>query len=267
MNRRLSRPQALYLAAVVAGLVLPLLSLVPMSASPGSTIEALPARWSDRWYVQVLGSAEWRRSFLWSLVTAAAASLLATVLAFLAANALVRRLRRLHTTVLMLVLSPMMVPQVVVALASYMLFTAVGLGGHWIAIAIGQSLLALPVATLIVAASLRGIDAAVLRAAAALGAGGWQVFRMVTFPLALHGILAAAAFSFLIAFDELLIALFLATPGLQTLPVRIYQAVHYELTPAVAVVSVLLTGVLGLVVVAMAAFRSQAPAGQARATG
>lgn len=257
MTATLSRAQALYLAAVVAGLVLPLLALVPMSFSPTSTIVALPERWSGRWYAQVLGSPEWRRSFVWSMTTAAVASLLATVLGYLAANALVRTLRRLHTTVQMLILSPMMVPQVVVALATYILFTSLGLGGSWIAITIGQSLLALPVATLILAASLRGIDGSVLRAATSLGASNWQVFRHVTLPLALHGILAAAAFSFLIAFDELLIALFLTTPTLQTLPVRIYQAVHYELTPAVAVVSVLLTGFLAIGLLAIVFHRSR----------
>ena len=251
VNATLSRAQALYLTAVVAGLVLPLLALVPMSFSPTSTIVALPERWSGRWYAQVLGSPEWRRSFVWSLTIAAAASLLATVLGYLAANALVRALRRLHTTVQTLILSPMMVPQVVVALATYILFTSLGMGGSWIAIAIGQSLLALPVATLIMAASLRGIDGSVLRAAASLGASNWRVFRHVTLPLALHGILAAAAFSLLIAFDELLIALFLTTPALRTLRVRIYQAVHYELTPAVAVVSVLLMALLGVVLLAM----------------
>jgi ABC-type spermidine/putrescine transport system permease subunit II len=118
--------------------------------------------------------------------------------------------------------------------------------------------LALPVATLILAASLRGIDPSLLRAANSLGASTWQVFCGVTLPMALHGILAAAAFSFLIAFDELLIALFLTTPSLQTLPVRLYQAVQFELTPEVAVVSVLLTLVLGSAVVVTVLYRSQA---------
>jgi len=105
-----------------------------------------------------------------------------------------------------------------------------------------QSLL--PVATSIIAASLRGISDAVLRAAVSLGACRWQVFADVVLPMALHGILSAAALSFLIAFDELLVAVFLSTPSLQTLPVRVYQAVQYELTPVVAVVSVLLMACL-----------------------
>ncbi len=258
MKARLSRPQALYLAAVIAGLLLPLLSLVPMSFSPTPTITALPDSWSGRWYRQVLDSAEWRRSFLWSLLTASVASLLATVLGYLAANAMVRSLRRFRTPVQMLILSPMMVPQIVVAFSTYILFTSLGLSGSWIAITIGQSLLALPVATLILAASLRGIDPSLLRAANSLGASTWQVFRGVTLPMALHGILAAAAFSFLIAFDELQVALFLTTPSLQILPVRLYQAIQFELTPEVAVVSVLLTLVLGSAVVVTVLYRSQA---------
>lgn len=236
--------QMTYLVLVLAGLLLPLAALVPMSFSPTDVITALPGHWSARWYAGVLRSPEWRQSLLSSLLTALVSSVLATSLGYMGATALVRRLRRLRSLVQIVILSPLMVPEVVLALSTYAFFSSIRLSGSWVAIAVGQSLMGLPVATVIIAASLRGIDESLVRAATSIGASPFQSFWHVVLPMALPGVLSAAAFSFLIAFDELLIALFLTTPNLQTLPVRIYQAVQYELTPAVAAVSVLLIGLL-----------------------
>lgn len=233
-----------YLILVLAFLVLPLLALVPMSFSPTATVVAWPSIWSPKWYNDVLASPEWRRAFGWSLLTATFASAIATTAGYFGAAAIVRAGARGSSALQMLLLSPMMVPQVVVALSTYVLATALGLHGHWLILAVGQSLLGLPVAAMIIAASLRGIHETVIRAGVSLGGSRAQVFWRIVFPMSLHGILSAAALTFLIAFDELLIAVFLATPNLQTLPVRIYEAVHYELNPAIAVVSVLLTAVL-----------------------
>ena len=249
-SRLLGLAQGAYLAVVLTVLLLPLVALIPMSFSPTATIVAMPDRWSTRWYVAVLGSPEWRGAFGWSLLIASAASLVATTMGYFAATAMLRTGGRLGSLLRLFVLSPLLVPQVVVALATYVLVTSLGLDGSWVGVAIGQSLLALPVATLIIVASLRGISDTIVRAAVSLGGSSWQVFSGVVLPMALHGIVSAAALSFLIAFDELLIAVFLTTPTLQTLPVRVYQSVQYELTPVVAVVSVLLMAILcsGLVV-------------------
>jgi ABC-type spermidine/putrescine transport system permease subunit II len=241
--------QGAYLFLILSLLLLPLLALIPMSFSPTSTIVALPGRWSTRWYAAVLGSPEWRAAFGWSLLIAGAASCAATSIGYCAATAILRADRRLRSLLQLLVLSPLMVPQIVVALTTYVLVTSIGLDGDWVGIAIGQALLGLPVATLIILASLRGISDTILRAAVSLGGSPWQVFSTIVLPMALHGILSAAALSFLIAFDELLVAVFLTTPSLQTLPVRIYQAVQYELTPVVAVVSVVLMAILGVGVI------------------
>jgi ABC-type spermidine/putrescine transport system permease subunit II len=233
-----------YLIVILGLLVLPLIALLPMSFSPTATVMAWPASWSARWYHEVASSPEWRRALGWSLLTATFASAIATAAGYFGAAAIVRAGARGSSALQMLLLSPMMVPQVVVALSTYVLATSLGLHGHWLILSVGQSLLGLPVAAMIIAASLRGIHETVIRAGISLGGSRSQVFWRIIFPMSLHGILSAAALTFLIAFDELLIAVFLATPSLQTLPVRIYESVHYELNPAVAVVSVLLTALL-----------------------
>lgn len=242
--------RGLYLGLVLLLLLLPLLALLPMSLGDAPTITVTPVKWSLRWYHQILGDPEWRRALGWSLLTSSVASLIATTMGYLGAAALTRGEARFRSVLELLILSPMMVPAVVVALSTTLLANALGLTGSWIAIAIGQSLLGLPVAALVIAASLRGIDALLLRAAVSLGSRPAQTFAWVVLPMALHGIVSALALSFLIAFDEVLIAVFLTTPDLQTLPVRIYQAVQYELTPGIAVVSVLLIAVVCVGIVA-----------------
>lgn len=73
-----------------------------------------------------------------------------------------------------------------------------------------------------------------------LGAGNFTVFRRITFPLAAPGMISAAIFSFLSSFDELLIAMFMAGNEAQTLSVRIWNSVQFQLDPTIAAVSVLL---------------------------
>jgi ABC-type spermidine/putrescine transport system permease subunit II len=248
-GRGLRAAQTAYLGFVLALLILPLLALIPMSFSPTATVVAWPTIWSGKWYDAVMSAPEWRSALGWSLLTATISSLIATTTGYLGAAAIVRANARGSAALQLLILSPMMVPQVVVALSTYVLASSLGLRGNWLILSVGQSLLGLPVAAMIIAASLRGIHETVLRAGVSLGGTRLQVFWRIVFPMALHGILSAAALTFLIAFDELLIAVFLATPQLQTLPVRIYESVHYELNPAVAVISVLLTAFLCAAVV------------------
>lgn len=239
-----------YAWLVLALLLLPLVALIPISLGDSATMSAFPDRISLRWYREVLGGADWQSAFRWSLLTASVATVIATSVGYLAAYAIVHSETRLKSMLEILMLMPMMVPTVIVAFSTYMLATWLPIDGRWLVISIGQGLLGLPIATLIIAASLRGIDPTLIRAAVSLGGDRRQVFRMVTLPMAIHGILSAGALSFLIAFDELLIALFLTRPGLETLPVRIYDSVTYELTPAIAVVSVFLMGLICLAMIA-----------------
>ncbi len=253
-----------YAWLVLAMLLLPLVALIPISLGDSATMSAFPDRISLRWYREVLGGSDWQSAFSWSLLTASVATVISTTIGYLAAYAIVHSETRLKSMLEILMLMPMMVPTVIVAFSTYMLATWIPLDGRWLVISIGQGLLGLPIATLIIAASLRGIDPTLISAAVSLGGDRRQVFRMVTLPMAMHGILSAAALSFLIAFDELLIALFLTRPGLETLPVRIFDSVTYELTPAIAVVSVFLMALICLALLAGAVVRKVAAISEAR---
>ncbi len=99
-------------------------------------------------------------------------------------------------------------------------------------------------------------------AAVSLGASPWRVFRRVTLPLALPGLLAAATLSFLISFDEVVISLFLSGPRLSTLPVEVFHYVERRADPLVAALSVVL-----IVVTSVAVLLVERLVGVVRAVG
>jgi putative spermidine/putrescine transport system permease protein len=115
-----------------------------------------------------------------------------------------------------------------------------GLVGTLTALVIAHAMLALPYAALNVGVSLRAVDERLMLAASGLGASPWRVFRTVTLPLILPGVVGGAIFAFVTSFDEVVLSMFLAGPSAKTLPVRIWEEIRVELTPVVAVAATLM---------------------------
>jgi len=123
--------------------------------------------------------------------------------------------------------------------------------------ALGHTVLALPVVVIIIAATLQGFDVRLEQAALSLGASRFTALRRVTLPLILPGVLSAALFAFLTSFDELLIPLFLAGVEVQTLTVRVWNSLLLEVDPTIAAVSSFLIGVTAAVLGASALLRGR----------
>jgi putative spermidine/putrescine transport system permease protein len=228
-------------AALVAGfLVLPLLAVIPAAFNDRSFILLPPTAWSTRWWGAFFADASWRRALATSLEVAACATLLATGLGTAAALGLERLGGRLRSVLLAVFVGPVVVPTIVLAVALYATARSLGLVGTLLALVIAHTMLALPYAALNVGVSLRALDARLLLAAAGLGAGPWRVFRTVTLPLILPGVLGGAIFAFVTSFDEVVLSVFLAGPGVKTLPVRIWEEIRVELTPVIAVAATLM---------------------------
>ena len=90
------------------------------------------------------------------------------------------------------------------------------------------------------------LDRSLPRAAEGLGASPWRAFRTVTLPLILPGVLAGAVFAFITSFDEVVLSIFLAGIEAKTLPVKMWEVIRLEMTPIVAVASVVFVGLTGL---------------------
>jgi putative spermidine/putrescine transport system permease protein len=109
-------------------------------------------------------------------------------------------------------------------------------------------ILAVPFVVTILSANFHGLDQALEHAAQSLGAGRLTVLYRIVLPLMAPGIAASAFFAFLTSFDEIIIAIFLSTPAVTTLPKRMWDAVRFEVDPTIAAISTLL---VALTVVAL----------------
>ncbi|WP_052955003.1 ABC transporter permease [Microvirga vignae] len=244
--------------AVIGFMVVPTLLVVPISFNGDQYLRFPPRDFSLRWYEDFWSNEQWLHSAWISLVTALAVMAIATTLGTLAALALHRMTGASKKILLGLMMSPLMVPTVVLALALYFFFARLQMVGTWTAVVLGQVILAIPFTVLNVHASLQGYPATLERAASSLGAGPATTFFRITVPIIRPGILSGALFAFMVSFDEFIIALFLAGPGETTLPVRMWQTMQLYISPTIAAVSSMITGITIAIFVASHALRRRA---------
>jgi putative spermidine/putrescine transport system permease protein len=225
--------------AVLLFLALPILVIVAVSFSSANYLTFPPPALGVRWYRAYLGSAEWLGATWLSLWVAGCVVVLATVLGTLAALGLARLPPLLRTVAAALILSPLIVPVIVVAIGVYYAFSRYGLVGTPAGLVLAHTCLAVPFVVTSVGASLAGFDRRLEQAALSLGATPWGTFRQVTLPLIRPGVLVGALFAFITSFDELIVALFLSGSGAVTLPRRMWDDLRFEIDPTIAAVSTL----------------------------
>ncbi|QOV34473.1 ABC transporter permease [Streptomyces ferrugineus] len=233
-------------------LALPIVVILVTSFSNNAFAAFPPEAWTLNWYKALFADgSKWPAALSLSALVAALSTVFSLIIGVTAATALTRSELPLRSAVFALVLGPLLIPQIVTALGLFLLFEPAAMLGSPIAIALGHTVLAAPIAVLILIATLRGIDERLEDAAASMGAGRLTIARKITFPLAAPGMIAAAIFSFITSFDEFYIAQFLSSVDTVTLPVRVYNSLTFEIDPSVTAVSALLTAfailALGLV--------------------
>lgn len=212
----------IYTAAVAAFLVLPLIVIVPLSFSAGQYFVFPPPGLSLRWYEEFFSSEAWMRSLVQSLELALATMSIAVLAGSAAAFPLVRHDFAGRRLILLLVVSPLVVPQIVIALGLYILLLPMGLTDRLWTLALGESVLTIPFATLLIATGLRNLDRGLEDAAASLGASPLQVLRRVVLPGLRPSLVTAMAFTFIFSLNDLLIPLFIGSPNFVPLPVMVW---------------------------------------------
>ncbi|WP_137391495.1 ABC transporter permease [Rhodoligotrophos defluvii] len=235
---------------VLAFLVLPILAVIPASFNAASFIHLPPHAYSGVWYQRFLDDGEWRSSLMNSVEVGLLATVIAVVLGTLAALGLRRIEGRLRGIVTGLFLAPLIVPVIVTAVAIYRSAIDVQLNGTILGMSLSHVVLALPFVVINVGIALRAVSESWLRAAAGLGAGPWKIFRTITLPNILPGIVGGAIFSFITSFDEVVIAVFMAGYGNKTLPVKMWESVRLEFTPVIAVAATVMIALALLLFVA-----------------
>ncbi|KOG18158.1 ABC transporter permease [Streptomyces viridochromogenes] len=222
-------------------LALPIVVILVTSFSNNAFASFPPEAWTLNWYKALFADgSKWPAALSLSALVAALSTVFSLIIGVTAATALVRSELPLRSAVFALVLGPLVIPQIVTALGLFLLFEPAAMLGSPIAIALGHTVLASPIAVLILIATLRGIDERLEDAAASMGAGRLTIARKITFPLAAPGMIAAAIFSFITSFDEFYISQFLSSVDTVTLPVQVYNSLTFEIDPSVTAVSAIL---------------------------
>lgn len=239
--------------AIFLFLMAPVVVIV-LTSFDGSMFPNFPPRtWSLRWYKHFIFNLDWQRALWVSIQVAPLATIMSTTVGFFASLALIRGKLRGKSVIYGLLLTPMIVPSVISAIALYLAFAKLGATGSIFAIALGHAVLALPLVVIVLTASLQAMDGRYERAALSLGATRLYTMRRITLPLVTPALISAALFAFLFSFDELLISLFFSGTTTQTLTVRIWNSLQLDVDPTIAAVSTFLIAltVLALVINAL----------------
>jgi len=228
---------------VLAFLVLPILVIVPLSFSSGSFFHYPLPGFSFRWYEDFFASSFWLPSVFNSLLVGTSATVLATLLGTLAALGLWRARFPGQGLVLALLISPIVVPVVIVAVGVYFAFAPLGLTDGYAGLILAHTALAAPFVVITVLATLAGFDRTLLRAAANLGATPLAAFRRVVLPLILPGVLSGAVFAFAASFDEVVVALLIAGPGQRTLPRQMFSGINDNISLTITAAATMLIAI------------------------
>jgi putative spermidine/putrescine transport system permease protein len=241
---RLPSPVTILMAggALVAFLFLisPLIVVIPNGFSAGTYLLFPPPGISLRWFSNFFSNETWTDATIMSFQVAIGASVLATVAGTSAAVALDSWSFRGKNLLLLLLLSPLVIPVVIIGIAAYTFFVTINLYGSVVSMVLAHAILGVPYVLISVTAALNQQDPRLRMAALSLGASPWKTFREITLPLSLPGIVGGMIMAFIISFDEVVIATFLASIRTTTLPMRMFQAVQAELDPTIAAASTLL---------------------------
>jgi putative spermidine/putrescine transport system permease protein len=232
-------------------MVLPIALVLWLSFFRNEILSLPPEGYSLRWYSEIFAQRQFISGFWTSLEVALLATACGLLVTTPASFALTRSQFRGREAFLQLLMSPLIVPAIVIGASLYMSFvefevlTGLPVVGSVWGLAVGHILITIPWSMRLITANLIGVDRSVEEAALSLGASPLVAALKVTLPLIWPGMVAAALFSFVVSFGNLEISLLLVTPGQTTLPIAILQYLQWKIDPTIAAVSAIQIAVIG----------------------
>lgn len=248
-------------------LIAPVLVVIPLSfnAEPYFTFtpkmlnfdpEGYSLRWYDNiltfgmqapdairdsaWLADMWANSQWLRAAKNSIIIGVFATILATTLGTLAALGLSRPEMPFRRTIMAILISPMIVPLVIVASGLFFFYSDIGLANTYLGIIMAHATLGIPFVIITVTATLVGFDHSLTRAAQSMGANDWTTFRQVILPLILPGVISGALFAFVTSFDEVVVVLFVAGFDQQTIPRQMWNGIREQISPTILAVATVL---------------------------
>lgn len=249
--RRNGIPALVFHGLFVVFMLAPLLIVCVVAFTPEGYL-SLPTRGpSLRWFRAIFDYPEFIRAFRDSLWLAALSSTIAIGLAVPAALAIARYRFPGREAITALFMSPLMVPHVVLGIAFLRFFTQIGISGTFVGLVLSHIIVVIPFALRLVLAASYGIDRRIEHAAISLGAGTATVFRRVTLPLILPGVVSGWLLAAINSFDEVTMTVFIASPATVTLPVRMFLYIQDNIDPLIAAVSACLIAMTAILLFAL----------------
>ena len=242
-------------SAVLLFLVAPILTIVPLSFSSGSFFYYPLPGLSLRWYQDFFTSSFWLSSLQNSLIIGISATVLATVLGTMAALGIWRARFPAQALVLAMLISPMVVPVVIIAVGVYFAFAPLGLTDGYLGLILAHATLGVPFVVITVLATLSAFDRTLLRAAESLGASQLTTFRRVMLPLILPGVASGAVFAFAASFDEVVVVLLMAGPAQRTLPRQMFAGINDNISLTIAAAATMLIAISLALMIAVGALQ------------
>lgn len=227
---------AVYIGSLVVFLQAPAMSLLISSFSADKYFHFPFEELSLRWYLEMFHSGGIRSAVGNSLLTAFVVMIPTTILGFLGALAFARFKWRGRGVYQKFLLLPIFFPQLVLALAQLLLCNYFKVNTSWIVAGISHMVWMLPIVTMVIAIQVYGFDKTMEEAAYDLGASTWQVYKEVTLPVLLMGIVSGALFAFLLSWSDFELSLFLQGTD-QMLPVYIFGKMTGGFSPTAPALS------------------------------
>jgi spermidine/putrescine transport system permease protein len=233
------RALRLYTAAFYAFMFTPLVVVVLFSFNSIRSVQNFEG-FSLEWYRAFWDNESLRGSLIASLEIALATMIVATVLGTLLAFGLVRARTRFSASANILMLIPLVTPEIVAGVSAFLLFTQIGLRLSLLTIIIAHITFSISYVTVVVRARLASLNPEVEQAAMDLGASRLQTLRLVVLPALWPAILAAGLLVFALSFDDFVLSYFTTGESPQPLPVRIWSAIRFGVTPTINAIGTLM---------------------------
>ncbi len=221
-------------------LVLPTFIVIPMSFSDSQYLAFPPEIWSTRWYEEYFGSSRWMRATFTSVYVGVLTMLVAPPLGVMAAYALFVSGHKAARAVFMLLITPMIVPVILIAIGTFYAYGRVGLNNTIMGLVLAHTAMATPLVMIIITAALRSYDLNQENVARSLGATRAKAFFLITLPQIKFSVVTAALLSFLTSFDEVIIAIFVSGGVNATLTKHMFSALRDFIDPTIAAISTIM---------------------------
>jgi putative spermidine/putrescine transport system permease protein len=250
----MSRNGALALAfhaLFIVFMLAPILIVCAVAFTPEGYLSFPTSGLSLRWFKAIARYPEFVMAFWTSIWLGLVSSVIALAFSVPAALAIARHDFTGREAITALFMSPLMIPHVVLGIAFLRFFTQIGLGNTFLGLVLAHIVVVFPFALRLTLASAIGMDRAIEQAAISLGASDWVVFRRITLPLIMPGVMSGWALAFIQSFDEVTMTVFIAAPGTETLPVRMFLYIQDNIDPLVTSVSAVVIALTTLALIAL----------------